>query len=240
MARDFSRRSDETELMDADDTDYDTFRACLHDLAEVNVATFAHWPTLAFLDALRLDGRFQVDRPIRIVDVGSGYGDLLRRIDRWGLQHQTPLDLTGVDLNPWSARAASEVTAKDRPIRWVTENIFNFDGEADVVICSLFTHHLTDDQLTAFLGWMDRSAAIGWHINDLHRHAFPFHGFNLLARLMRWHPFVQHDGPISIARAFSHEDWRTLVAAAGLAPDGVDIRWQFPFRLCVSRVKPEA
>ena len=48
---------------------------------------------------------------------------------------------------------------------------------------------------------------------------------------MRFHQFVQHDGPISIARAFNVDDGgvlpRPLTASTGV--------WRFfPFRLCVS------
>jgi hypothetical protein len=59
----------------------------------------------------------------------------------------------------------------------------------------------------------------------------------LLSKIMGWHPFVQHDGPVSIARAFTAADWRALIAEAGLSSDTVRVAWRFPFRLCVSRVK---
>lgn len=237
MSLDFSHRSDLTELMDADDTDYETFRGCLVDLAQVNVVTLAHRPTLDFLNRLRRTGRLPKDRPATLLDVGSGYGDLVRAIDRWAQHHGVAVDLTGVDLNPWSAQAARAATDPNRPIQWATSNIFDHPEGADLVVSSLFTHHLSDEQIVRFLRWSEASTRVGWFVNDLHRHAFPYVGFKLLARLMRWHPFVQHDGPVSIARAFSAADWRRLVLAAGLDPASVAIRWRFPFRLCVSRIK---
>ncbi len=145
-----------------------------------------------------------------------------------------------MDLNPWSAQAAQEASAKTgdgaRPIRWATSDIFDHREGADIVVSSLFTHHLSDDQLVRFLRWSEASARVGWFVNDLHRHAFPYYGFKLLARVMRWHHFVQHDGPVSIARAFSAADWRRLVAAAGIDPAKVEIAWRFPFRICVARI----
>ena len=59
---------------------------------------------------------------------------------------------------------------------------------------------------------MERHARHGWFINDLHRHPLPYHGFRLLARVMGWHRFVQHDGQVSIARAFKR---RGVGAPAG-------------------------
>lgn len=234
MGEDFSRRSDTSELMDGP-CDFETFRGCLSDLAQVNVVTLGHRATLHFLEDLRRQGRIRRGQTTRIVDVGSGYGDLLRAIDRWGARHGLSLHLAGVDLNPWSARAAREVTL--RPIEWSTSDVFAYDAPCDVVVSSLFTHHLTDAQIVRFIDWMEARAAVGWFINDLHRHPFPYFGFGLLARWMRWHPFVRHDGPVSIARAFTREDWRGLISQSRLDPAAADIRWRFPFRICVSRIR---
>ena len=85
--------------------------------------------------------------------------------------------------------------------------------------------------------WMERLARRGWFISDLHRHPVPYHLFRLLARAARWHRFVRHDGPVSIARSFRPEDWRTLAQAAGLDPAELEIRWHVPFRLTVGRIK---
>ncbi len=219
--------------MDDETVDYDTFRGCLRDLAKVNVVTLAHRPTLAWLEALRRTGRLDVGRPVEIVDAGSGYGDLLRAIERWAKRHGVAVRLTGVDLNPWSAKAAAEAGGD---IVWATGDVLAYEGACDLVVSSLFTHHLTEDQNVGFLQWTERTANIGWFVNDLHRHLFPFYGFRLLAWVMRWHPFVGHDGPISIARAFTAADWRGLLARADVS--GAQVLWRFPFRLCVGRVKP--
>jgi len=238
MALDFSRRSSEPEWMDADDdVDFQTFRGCLHDLAQVNRVTLAHRPTLAFLEQLRRQGRLDLGRSVRIVDVGAGYGDLLRMIAGWAVRKGVSVQLTGLDLNPWSARAAAAATPPGAPIKWVTGDVFDRHVDCDLVVSALFTHHLDDDQLVRFLGWMQQRAMVGWFINDLYRHPAPYFGFQLLARLVGWHPFVRHDGPVSIARAFTESDWRGLLARAGLPSATARIQRRFPFRLCVSSVK---
>jgi hypothetical protein len=48
MPVDLSRRNHLSEMMDADDTSFETFRACLADLAVANEVTLAYRPTLAF------------------------------------------------------------------------------------------------------------------------------------------------------------------------------------------------
>ena len=235
---DFARRSAATELMDTEPVGYEDFRACLRDLAVVNTLTLARRPTLAWL-ARATEGFKPGDR-VSLLDVGFGQGDMLRAIHRWCERRGLVPDLAGVDLNPWSADSAREATPAGTGIAYHTGDVFDFAPSGrpvDFVVSSLFTHHLTDVQASAFLAWMERNAARGWFVNDLHRHAIPYHAFRLMARAARWHRFVQHDGPVSIARSFRRSDWQRLVAAAGLDPGSVEIRWHVPFRLCVGRLK---
>jgi len=119
-AIDFSRRNVLTELMDSDETDFATFRDCLIDLAKVNRLTLAYRPTLRFFTDLARAGRLPRDRAVSVVDVGSGFGDMLRKIDHWAAPRGLRLDLAGVDLNPWSARTAggspsTRPTGRGRP-----------------------------------------------------------------------------------------------------------------------------
>jgi SAM-dependent methyltransferase len=233
---DFSRRAVLSEWMDDDSVDFATFAGCLKDLAQVNVLTLGHRPTLAFLARLEGEGRWPTGRPLSLVDVGCGYGDGLRLIDRWAARRGLSIKLTGVDRNPWAAQAARAASADNRSIVWLTGDVFDYEGEPDVIVSSLFTHHLDDDQLVRFLAFMDGRARVAWLVNDLLRHPLSYGGFAVLASLMRWHPFVRHDGPVSIRRAFSPKDWRGYLAEAGV--EGAQVQKRFPFRLCVAKRQP--
>ena len=231
-------RSGAPELMDDQSVDYETFRGCLVDLARVNALTLAHRPTFRFLDRLRAAGRLPAGRPLAIVDVGSGYGDLIRAVAAWAERHGVAVELTGLDANPWAARAAAEATAPGTPVTWRTGDVFAVTQPADLVLSSLFTHHLPDPALARFLAWSEDGARLGWFVNDLRRSRFSYEGFALASRLLRMHRFVQHDGPVSIARSFVEADWRRALQAARVPETAVSIERRFPFRLCVTRVKP--
>jgi SAM-dependent methyltransferase len=237
---DFSRRSAEAELMDTEAVGYEEFRACLVDLARVNRITFAYRPTLAFFDGVLRRAR-ALRRPLEVLDVGSGYGDTLRQVHRWALRHKVPVSLTGVDLNPWAARAAAEATPRGCAISWVTADAFAYAPPRgiDVVVSSLFAHHLPDPSVAKFLRFMESTATLGWFVNDLRRHPVPYHFFQRFSKLTRLHRFVQHDGPVSIARAFTSADWRQLLATAGLDQGAARIMHRAPFRLTVERHKIE-
>jgi len=224
------------ERMDDPSVDFETWRACLVDLAKVNRMTLAYRPTLNFLDRIQNAGLWPQDRPVVILDVGSGYADTLRKIGRWAKARGLDVRLQALDMNPWSAKAAERALGS-AGIQFITEDMFDHREGADIILSSLFTHHLDDAQVIRFLEWQQVNARIGWFINDLERHPFSYYGFSLLARLMFWHPFVIHDGPVSIRRAFRAGDWTRLLAKAGVHQARIET-W-FPFRLCVSRVRGE-
>jgi 2-polyprenyl-3-methyl-5-hydroxy-6-metoxy-1,4-benzoquinol methylase len=222
-------RSTEEERMDAPDLSAEDYAAVLTDLAAVNALTMAARPTLAFLDRLAVRG----DR-LRVLDMGFGQGDMLRAIARWAARRGIDVELVGIDLNPKSAPAARAATPADMAIDYRTGDYQRLAGEGwDVIASSLVAHHMTDDQLDDFLRFMAAEARRGWIVNDLHRHGFAWLGFPVLARIMRWHPIVRHDGRLSIARSFRPAEWEAILARAGITPGSARIVRRFPFRLCV-------
>lgn len=237
-AIDFSRRAEPAalpELMD-EPCSREVLRACLLDLARVNRWFLAYRPVLTWLDGLGLAPN---GRPIHIVDVGCGYGDGLRRIEKWAIDRRLPVQLTGCDLNPDTIAIAAEASMLESRIEWIASDLFalHFDSPVDIIISSLMTHHLSEPEIVRFLQWMESTARIGWFVNDLSRAAIPYHLFKAFAKVAGLHPFVQHDGPVSLARAFTHHDWRRMCAAAGLDQRLVSIEGFKPARLCVGRKK---
>jgi 2-polyprenyl-3-methyl-5-hydroxy-6-metoxy-1,4-benzoquinol methylase len=230
---DFSRRAETPELMDADDLPIERYRAVLHDLARVNIATRAAAPTLHWLDGVAAAG------PISIVDVGFGQGDMLRAIARWAQRREQRVSLHGVDINPRSAPIATAMTNVSLGIHYHTGDaatiVASMDRAPDVIISSLVAHHMTDPELAQFIQWMEQTAQRGWFINDLHRHPLAWRGYQVLAALMRVDPIVRHDGALSVRRAFVRSDWERLLVDAAVPAHAVTIRWSLPFRWAIGR-----
>ena len=226
----FGQRSTAAEWMDDAAATEPEFAGALRDLARINRLSLAYQPTLRWLDAL-------VDRTgiasLSILDVGSGGGDMLAEIAAWADRRGVAVSLTGLDRSPW---AASYTAAAGIPARIITADLFDLPAEArfDVILCSLFTHHLSDPLLIRFLRWLDHHAARGWLISDLHRHWLPWGFVWGATRALRMDPMVIHDSTISIARGFRRADWTRLIAIAGTS---ARVRWAFPFRWIVSRAR---
>ncbi len=219
------------ELMDDPALDAGTYHAVLHDLAKVNRATFAYRPTLDFLS--RAVGK---RKSFRLLDVGFGDGDMLRRIALWAGRRGIAAELTGIDLNTRSVAAAEAAPFAGAPIRYLAGDYADLAGEGfDCIISSLVAHHMSHEQLIAFLRFMDREAAAGWFVNDLHRHGFAYRSFPLLANLMGWHRIVRLDGRTSIARSYRPTEWPPILVEAGI--EGARVRRRFPFRLCVEAIR---
>lgn len=231
---DLSVRSAEPEVMDGPDVGADDYAQCLADLEQVNRFTFTHRPTLVWLAwAMR---HVPATTPIAVFDVAYGHGDLLRAIHSWGAASGRSMRLAGIDLNPRSALAARAATPEAMTIDYQTGDVFAARPKPrpDFIVSSQFTHHLDDAQAVAFVKWMEANATHGWYVSDLQRHAISYYGFRWLARLAGWHRIVQHDGTVSIARSFRLAEWRSLLDQVGVK---ARVRWHFPFRLGVSRIK---
>lgn len=233
---DMSRRAQPAELPELMDgpCSREEMRACMRDLARVNTWLRGYRPTLKWLDALAEKGG-----PLRIVDVGCGDGDGPRRIARWAKKRGIEVRLIGLDLNADTVSIAKETTPPEYGIEYVAGNVFDFvpPEPVDVIISSLFTHHLNDDEIVRFIGWMEENARLGWFVNDLSRAVTPYLLFKLLATATRLHWLVRHDGPVSVARSFREDDWLRLCAAAGLANLEYVLLSYVPARLCVARRK---
>ena len=164
---------------------------------------------------------------------------MLRTIHRAATRRGLVPRLSGIDLDPHVVRAARAATDSRLGIEFLARSVFEHAPASppDFITSSLVAHHLDDDQIVRFFAWMDATARRGWLVSDLHRHALAYYGFRVLASAARWHHFVRHDGPVSIARAFRREDWDRYLVLAGIPREHVSVDWHIPFRWTVGRIR---
>lgn len=217
------------ELMDDLTLASDDLRRNLDELEVINTWLGGYQPVLNALARLR--PRFPAGRPLRVADLGSGGGDTLRHVARWARQRGVAVELVGIDANPFMLDYARAKSTDYAEISYRQFDIFSPAFRAqpyDVLTCSLFCHHFTDDELGALLRQWARQARVAVVINDLHRHWLAYGSIWALTRLLGGSYLVRHDAPLSVARAFRRADWVRLLARAGLAR--YELRWRWAFR----------
>jgi hypothetical protein len=89
--RDLSRRSAESEWLDGADARPEELALVLRDLARFNGAMLGHWPVIDWLRCATKDAR--KEEALTLIDVGCGYGDLLRAIRRWARKRDLTIRL---------------------------------------------------------------------------------------------------------------------------------------------------
>lgn len=212
----------------------DALRQNLDELETINTWLGGYAPVLDALE--RLQPRFPPGRPLRLADLGSGGGDTLRHIARWARRRQVPVELVGIDANPFMLEYAA-AKARDFPeISFQQHDIFSADFQQqpfDILTCSLFCHHFSDEALADLLPRWQQQAGLAVVINDLHRHPLAYHSIRWLTRLFRGSYLVQNDAPLSVARAFTRHDWHHLLRRAGLRRYTLRWRWAFRWQLVI-------
>ncbi len=235
-ARDLSRRSTESEWLDDASASSVELQPVLRDLARFNGAMLGHWPVVAWLR--RATRNTPRDQPLTVVDVGCGYGDLLRAIRRWSRKRGLAVRLVGLDLSRETIDIARAATDAADQIEYRVGDVFEYRGAepVDFVVSSLLTHHFSDAMIVRFLRWMESTARKGWLIYDLQRHVVPYFFIGLMGKVTSLHRIVIHDGRISVARSLTRAEWQQHIASAGIASDAVDLRW-FLYRFVIGRVR---
>lgn len=178
-------------------------------------------------------------RPLRILDIASGGGDVSIDLATRARQAGLDVEITGCDISEYAVQHATELAQHRhlKNVHFFQNDIFQEPAEQkyDLVMCSLFLHHLDEPQAVQLMKWMAESTRHLMLINDLRRTRL---GYWLAwggCRLLTRSPIVHTDGPISVAAAFSVEEAEQLAQQAGLTDFHISRQWPQRFLLEWSR-----
>lgn len=225
---DFTARSTDTEIMDDLQCTGPVLERTLVELEIINKWLGGNAITIQSLEKL-LDSTNQDE--IVICDLGCGSGDMLRIIDRWAVRNNRRLRLIGVDANPFIISFAKKNLHEYPHIEFQALDIFRAEfqsGKFDIVIGTLFYHHFSNDQLTEFFRDLKNNVAIGFIINDIHRHWIAYYSIRLLTQFFSKSSMVKYDAPLSVLRAFRKNELISILENAGV--EKFEIRWKWAFR----------
>ncbi|HXD76814.1 MAG TPA: methyltransferase domain-containing protein [Puia sp.] len=224
----FSKRSCEKELLDQESIPFADIERNMRELDVINTWLGGHRISILGLKKL-LGGR----RRIRICEIGCGGGDNLRVLDRYCRRHGVEAEVIGVDHNAHCIAVAREKW-KGGNAEWLHSDYraVQFDRKKpDIIFSSLFCHHFTDEELVFMLRWMERNAAAGWYINDLHRHPAAYHAIRWITRSLSRSYLVRNDAPLSVLRGFTRDEWMAIIKEAGIGEYRLQWKWAFRWLL---------
>ena len=224
-------RDRQRELMDDPGLDDALHVGALRGLARINrISAVANTLEQVLAGVLAVPSQ----RPLRVLDVACGGGDVAIALAQWARRHGLDVELSGCDRSPFSVAYARRRAEREG----VGVAFFELDVGRDalpegydVVSSSLFLHHLDSGAAVAFLRELRRTAGRLVVVNDLVRGTGGLLLAALATRVLTRSPVVHVDGPRSVRAAFTVAEVRRMAADAGLADARIDRCWPFRFVL---------
>jgi hypothetical protein len=161
--------------------------------------------------------------PKQITELGAGDGHFLLRVAE--KLNWRNVDATLLDLNKIvSAETLAGFSKLDWRVDSMTGDVFDWTGDAEIVVANLFLHHFDDARLVRLLQKISERAKLFVAVEP-HRFAFPFLCSQLLW-LIGCNAITRHDAAISIRAGFlgseisalwpDRKNWRLTERRTGL------------------------
>lgn len=174
--------------------------------------------------------------PVTILDIASGGGDLAVRLARRARSEGFHVRIMGCDISPTAIEFASEQVTK-AGLSGVTFHRCNVLTDPlprpsfDVVMCSLFLHHLPEADGLKLLKTMKSAAEKLVLVDDLRRSAIGYWLAWLGCRILTRCRVVHVDGPMSVEGALTTEEVLELARQAGMKIVSIKKHWPQRFLL---------
>jgi len=207
---DFSRRLDASEIMDDLGRPDVEFDRAYRELEIINRR----------LGGIRAIQRFLPSKSnLLMLDVAAGACDVSE-----ALLGRMRAQIVVLDVNP----KGLEFARRSLPVRGDALELPFSDDTFDVVVASLFFHHLSDGNCVRVLENMWRVSRRLVLVNDLHRHPVAYWSIRALVAGFSRSTMVKHDGPVSVLRAFRPQELLQIAERAGVP---ARVYRSFPYRL---------
>ena len=158
--------------------------------------------------------------PITILDVATGSADIPKAVLNWAKNIGRRVQIVGVDLHPITLDIAREWTSGTEYLSFIRADALRLplaDNSVDIATCSMFLHHLSDEDALAVLREMLRVSRSGLIVNDLVRTTWARAAIYVLTLFSD--PLSRHDARLSVAKGWTVQEtlaWRDSLKAPWL------------------------
>ena len=192
-------------------------------------------PHFTYIQQLLRQNQERIDYT-HVLDLACGGGDIAIRLATRARRLNIPMTIHGCDISPTAlqvARAASE-RAGHSEMEFFHHNALRdpLPQGYDVIMCSLFLHHLAEDEARLVITAMATAARRAILIDDLLRTRLGYALCWIGCRILTLSPIVHVDGPLSVQGAFTVPEVQRLAEQCHLT--GVKIQRHFPERFLLS------
>ena len=232
MQREFSESK--PELMDLPNLDENALRSDLKHLERLN-RTFGGRKAVETVFHKLADKT----RSLVLIDLASGYGDHGRNLLGIAKERQHDVTIVAVDFQFQTLQIAREATPAGKKMFFVQADARQLpfrNNAADLAFCSLALHHFAEKDALTVLQEMARVGRLGTACVDLVRSRLAAFCIWLLTTFIIRDPMVRHDARLSVRRAFTDAEMKSLAHKAGW-PNLKQIKFFWFQQAVLARVK---
>ncbi len=173
-----------------------------------------------------------------VLDIGFGGGDSIKQLSKFSDKKKANLFFYGVDLkNDCLQYAENNLLLIDNK-KLICDDYRNISEEllqkTDVIHCSLFLHHLTDEEIVDLFKFAKSNYCI-LLVNDLHRNWVAYYSIKFITALFSKSYLVKNDAPLSVKRGFKKKELILLLEKSGFTDYCVKWYWAFRYMIIANK-----
>ncbi len=169
-----------------------------------------------------------------VLDIGFGGGDSIKQLSKFADKINENLYFYGVDLKSDCVKYAEDNLYLIDNKKLICDDYRNISADLlkqiDVIHCSLFLHHLTNEEIISLFKFCKSNQCIIL-ANDLHRHWLAYYSIKILTSIFSKSYLVKNDAPLSVKRGFKKSELVSLLKKAGFSNYSVKWSWAFRYKL---------
>lgn len=186
----------------------------------------------------KLLSHIPANRPVSIVDMGCGNGDMLRYLADYGKKNKLKLILTGIDANAHTIKHARSLSGQYNEIKFECADFYKDEVQEgyDIILLTLTLHHFTDEEILVLLTRLKKQAHIGIVVNDLHRSKTAYYLFRSLCTILQLNEMTRADGLTSILRGFKKRELEQIAEKLDLQKSSIEWKWAYRYQWIISNL----
>lgn len=184
----------------------------LHNLRQLNRFFGSHSLTRQFLRRWLRPGA-----TARILDLATASGDIPRLAVDFAREIGATVTVDAVEQQESTLAIARGLSAGYPEINYQLGDVRQWEAAKsyDIVLCSLALHHFSEEDAVQLLRRCRELSQRCVLVSDLERSAYAAAGVFLLTTFLYREPMTREDARVSVERAFSFQELRTLAERAG-------------------------